>query len=83
MFSTNEKDSVVIKFYSFRMGAILITDGNTDGNLTLIGWNKNQSIAGLNSTVTINKNTNTATVKLTKWSDGIIIGRNIKSISYA
>lgn len=73
----------MIKFSSFRIAAILITDANSSGNLTFIGRDGSQSLAGMDSAITIDREANTATVRLTPWSSGIIIGKNIESISYA
>ena len=65
------------------MNAIVATDSNGSGNLTYISRDSYKSIAGgSDSKPTIDTSTRKATLTLSKYSQGLVIGQNIMSITY-
>ena len=64
------------------MNAVGFTDNNGSGILTYVSRDSSKTIAGTDSSVTVDTRANKATLKLSKYSSGVVIGQNIESVYF-
>lgn len=76
------KTNLVITFSSGRMNAVVFTDNNGTGNLTYVSRDSSKTIAGEDSLVSVDASAYKATLKLSKYSSGVVIGQNIASVCF-
>ena len=76
------KTNLVITFSSGRMNAVVFTDNNGTGNLTYVSRDSSKTIAGEDSLVSVDASVYKATLKLSKYSNGVVIGQNIASVYF-
>lgn len=64
------------------MNAVVFTDNNGTGNLTYVSRDSSKTIAGEDSLVSVDASAYKATLKLSKYSSGVVIGQNIASVCF-
>lgn len=64
------------------MNAVVFTDNNGAGNLTYVSRDSSKTLVGTDSSVAVDTGANKATLKLSRYSSGVVIGQNIKSVYF-
>lgn len=64
------------------MNAVVFTDNNGSGNLTYVSRDSSKTIAGADSSISIDTSEHKAMLKLSKYSSGVVIGQNIASVRF-